>query len=218
MKYTKAFTRWGREDFAAGSRRRVAGWYRDRLREAPVRLWSESRPEEDVHHLFAPREAEREAADDVDDNNHNGRDSVTSGTNIYAQKLNSLGNKQWLANDVRVNTDLDSIENQYKPAVAMAANGVAVFAWEDYRNRNPDIYAQSFNASGASPPLWGGDVPLIEIDRFYYVTGTAESDAVDTLAGDIVAAESALLAERPFDEILKNAELLLKAVFPCPAG
>ncbi len=115
------------------------------------------------------------------------RDQSLSGLNIYAQKLNSAGAKQWLASDVRVNTDIG--ENyQAKPGVTLHSNGDAIFAWEDNRNLNADIYLQRYNSTGAAPPLWGGDLGIIEIDRFFYPTSTVTSLAVDTFSSPIVAA------------------------------
>src|SRR5262249_27714493 len=42
-------------------RRRVVGWYREALRGAPVRLFGEAPPGQDVHHLFVARVPDRDA-------------------------------------------------------------------------------------------------------------------------------------------------------------
>jgi hypothetical protein len=68
------------------------------------------------------------------------------------------------------------------------SNGDTVFAWEDYRNGNTDIYLQRYNSTGAQPPLWGGDLAAIELDRFYYLSGTAQSNTIDTMSANISAA------------------------------
>ena len=74
-----------------------------------------------------------------------------TGWDIYAQRLNSSGQPQWLNNGVAVATvvfDQDTI--------AMVSDGIggAIMTWQDYRSNNgfADIYAQRVNNSGAM--LW----------------------------------------------------------------
>lgn len=70
---------------------------------------------------------------------------------IYAQRVNSSGAKQWTADGVSVST---AIGTQQLP-VAIADNaGGAIILWEDLRASvfNTDIYAQRLDGSGAG--LW----------------------------------------------------------------
>jgi len=73
---------------------------------------------------------------------------------IYLQKLDGSGNRLWAA-DVRVNSD-SSTKGQYRPAVAVDADGNAAVVWEDYRSGNGDIYVQRFDGNGNR--LWVADV------------------------------------------------------------
>ena len=72
-----------------------------------------------------------------------------SGTDIYAQRINSSGNVLWHTDGVAVCTESGNQSSQViKPD---GAGGVYV-AWQDYRNgyTNIDIYVQHINSSGLS--------------------------------------------------------------------
>ena len=64
---------------------------------------------------------------------------------IYAQRCNSSGTL--LGSNFKVNTDVGTAD-QFAPAIAMDGSGNFVITWEDYRNGNPDIYAQRYNSAG----------------------------------------------------------------------
>lgn len=73
---------------------------------------------------------------------------------IFSQRLDSLGNL------LGVNTRLtgeppDSL--RAAPDVALSANGEGLLVWEDYRNRNWDIYAQRISSAGT---LVGGNFKI----------------------------------------------------------
>ena len=64
---------------------------------------------------------------------------------IYAQRYMSSGAKQGM--NFRVNDDNGS-SWQLCPAIAADGSGNTVVVWEDYRNGDPDIYAQLFDSQG----------------------------------------------------------------------
>jgi hypothetical protein len=65
---------------------------------------------------------------------------------IYAQRYNAFGTL--IGSNFKVNDDIGT-GYQWYPAVAVDRSGNFVITWDDYRNRNYDIYAQRFNSSGA---------------------------------------------------------------------
>jgi PKD repeat protein len=65
--------------------------------------------------------------------------------NIYAQRVNSNGSTVWITNGVTICTAANS---QEYPTIVNDTSGGAIIAWEDYRNGNFDIYAQSINSTG----------------------------------------------------------------------
>jgi hypothetical protein len=73
---------------------------------------------------------------------------------VYAQKIDSGGNRLWVA-DVRVNSDGEVADYQ-SPAVAVDGDGNAIAVWVDYRNGDADIYAQKLDGSGNR--LWATDL------------------------------------------------------------
>jgi len=74
--------------------------------------------------------------------------------NIFAQRVNGTGQRQWTDTGANVCTNTAPQEN---PRIVSDGNGGAIITWEDNRNNgaNQDIYAQRMNASGA--PQWTTD-------------------------------------------------------------
>lgn len=72
---------------------------------------------------------------------------------IYAQRVDSLGNMLWTADGAPVCTD--PADQGSPPSIAPDGAGGAVIAWDDYRNADSDIYAQRIDADGN--PLWTVD-------------------------------------------------------------
>lgn len=69
----------------------------------------------------------------------------TVSSDVYSQRLNSAGLPMWTTNGVAICTDTAAQSN----IVAIdAGNGSAIFAWQDLRNGNKDIYAQKIDSSG----------------------------------------------------------------------
>ena len=73
---------------------------------------------------------------------------------IYAQRLDSNGNRLWVT-DAQVSRDSGASRQEY-PAVTLDGNGRAIVAWYDDRNGNFDIYAQGLDTTGSY--LWAADI------------------------------------------------------------
>ena len=71
---------------------------------------------------------------------------------LYAQRLNGAGVRQWAANGVALCTDL---AEQYGTCMVSDGAGGAIVTWTDYRGGAGDLYAQRVNSSGAVQ--WAGD-------------------------------------------------------------
>jgi hypothetical protein len=80
-----------------------------------------------------------------------------SGSNIYARRFDPSGVP--LGAGFKVNQD-DGSRLHASPGVAVGLSGNFVVVWEDYRNLNGDIYAQRFDAAGASL----GENVLVNLD------------------------------------------------------
>ena len=71
---------------------------------------------------------------------------------IYAQRVDGLGNMKWTVDGVAVSTNPAV---QYSSVIASDDMGGAVIAWRDHRNGNIDIYAQRISDLGS--PMWTPD-------------------------------------------------------------
>lgn len=67
-------------------------------------------------------------------------------SDIYAQRVNSTGVVQWIANGVAV---CNASDYQYNPVIASDGSNGAIITWYDVRNGNQDIFAQRINATGS---------------------------------------------------------------------
>ncbi len=78
-------------------------------------------------------------------------------SDIYAQRLDSLGTPLWQANGVAV---CDAISGQWSPVVASDGDHGAIVAWHDFRDgRSSNIYAQRVSKDGEC--LWSpGGAPV----------------------------------------------------------
>ncbi len=65
---------------------------------------------------------------------------------IYAQRLNGAGVRQWAQNGIPICTDLNE---QYSACVVVDGMGGAIVTWTDYRGGAGDLYAQRISAAGA---------------------------------------------------------------------
>ena len=64
---------------------------------------------------------------------------------IYAQRINSTGDVQWISNGTVVS---NASSNQRSPQICSDGAGGAIITWNDYRNGNDDIYIQRINSTG----------------------------------------------------------------------
>ncbi|MDF2449876.1 MAG: hypothetical protein K0R26_2380 [Bacteroidota bacterium] len=73
------------------------------------------------------------------------RNSSTSGSDIYAQRMRRSGLEKWTLNGLAVCTNSAT---QKSSAITNTADGSAIITWEDNRAGNYDIYAQKIDSSG----------------------------------------------------------------------
>ena len=102
------------------------------------------------------------------------QDGRGSNTDVYAQRVNSLGATMWMTDGVVVSAAPDE---QWIPAIAPDGSGGAYIVWQDERTGTADVFAQRVNPGGAS--LWsihGVPVSTAPGGRYYPVL---VSDAVD---------------------------------------
>jgi hypothetical protein len=90
-------------------------------------------------------------------------DSVTF--DLYAQRVDSLGNLLWNPDGVPVSTAHD---DQYWSEICTDGAGGCIIAWQDERtSTNSDIYAQRINASGN--PVWtAGGIAICTADSIQW--------------------------------------------------
>jgi FlgD Ig-like domain len=69
----------------------------------------------------------------------------TTNRDIYARRVDSTGNLQWMIEGSRVCTWGGA---QYVPVLVAGAAGDAIVAWEDLRTGTPQVYAQRMSAAG----------------------------------------------------------------------
>ncbi len=81
---------------------------------------------------------------------------------IYAQRINSAGVVQWVANGVALCTSPDT---QQIPVIASDSKGGAVVAWEDKRTGVEDIYAQRINSAGVTQWTANGNIVCSAANR-----------------------------------------------------
>ncbi|NVM01902.1 MAG: hypothetical protein HWN67_06180 [Candidatus Helarchaeota archaeon] len=72
-------------------------------------------------------------------------DNRSGNWDIYAQKINSGGDSEWMAMGVIICV---ANNNQQNPRICSDGAGGAIIIWEDSRSGNWDIYAQKVNSSG----------------------------------------------------------------------
>ncbi len=76
------------------------------------------------------------------------RNSFTNISDIYAQRVSSIGTMLWALNGVSICSKINAQENS---AIASDGNGGAIITWEDNRNGlDYNIFAQSINALGVT--------------------------------------------------------------------
>jgi len=76
------------------------------------------------------------------------RNNGATGSDIYAQSINSAGAVQWAANGIVI---CDAIDDQDKPVIESDGSGGGIIIWEDNRNSgatSSDVYSQKVNSAG----------------------------------------------------------------------
>lgn len=81
---------------------------------------------------------------------------------IYAQRINSAGIVQWVANGVAICT---APGPQREPSLIQDEGGGAIITWNDNRSNFNDIYAQHINASGVVQWLNNGTPICMAVDN-----------------------------------------------------
>jgi hypothetical protein len=107
------------------------------------------------------------------------RNSATTDTDIYAQRLNASGTPQWTADGVVV---CGATAGQVEHHIAPDGAGGAILVWQDWRVFS-DIYAQRIDASGN--PLWAADGILVCFPSYVAYPKVVS----DTKGGAIIAWE-----------------------------
>lgn len=73
-------------------------------------------------------------------------DSRSGGYDIYAERINGAGSVLWIFPTVVCG----AASNQLSPTIASDGGANTIITWNDNRNGNSDIFAQSLNASGVA--------------------------------------------------------------------
>ena len=109
------------------------------------------------------------------------RDDRGSNTDLYAQRVDILGNLYWAANGTAI---CNYLQTQAIEDIVEDGAENLIFVWFDTRNVYNDIYVQKIDGSGT--PLWDPDgVPLVT--EYYYQSGSKM--ASDGAGGAIIAWE-----------------------------
>lgn len=86
------------------------------------------------------------------------QDKRGGGFDVYAQRFNAVGQRQWAANGIAV---CSSPYDQIEPKIIADGTGGAVISWLDYRggSGSTDIFCQRIQSNGS--PSWSGNgVPV----------------------------------------------------------
>jgi len=81
-----------------------------------------------------------------------GRNSVSTGNDLYAQRVTAAGSAAWAANGIML---CNATGEQSYPDITSLNSGGAVVVWEDKRSGDFDIYAQRLDSLGT--PAWGAN-------------------------------------------------------------
>ncbi|MFX1477355.1 MAG: hypothetical protein ACFFCI_04415 [Promethearchaeota archaeon] len=89
-------------------------------------------------------------------------DARSTNSGIYAQRVNSLGEIQWMMNGVPICT-----APEYKGTIQICSDGIdgAIITWQDEWSGNRDIYAQRINSSG--DVLWNINGVAVCVENDY---------------------------------------------------
>lgn len=104
-----------------------------------------------------------------------GRNSATTGNDIYVQRIGPTGTVLWTAGGVRVT---DAAGDQYGPVIG--GGSALVVVWSDDRNgsANTDIYAARLNSSGVLATAAGGAAVITDASDQLELTGAGATGGV----------------------------------------
>ena len=103
--------------------------------------------------------------------------SSTTQSEIFIQRINSVGVIQWTVNGVSICSQ-DS--NQAAVVITEDGAGGAFVAWNDFRNGDRDVYAQSIDSLGQI--RWALAFPFVPLIVFYELFRFFEELTVAALA------------------------------------
>lgn len=89
---------------------------------------------------------------------------------IYTQKINSSGSKQWTSNGVII---CNASTNQVGPYIVADGAGGGVMIWDDPRNGNNDIYIQNVKSDGTIGPASAPTISTTVVSSITNVTATS---------------------------------------------
>lgn len=96
-----------------------------------------------------------------------GTPTVTSDRDVFGQRLNNVGQKQWATTSTIGLPLISVVGAQQTPAICSDGSGGFVAIFADQRsgtNGGGDIYAQRFNSSGLK--VWANDVQVVSAGGF----------------------------------------------------
>jgi hypothetical protein len=122
--------------------------------------------------------------------------SLTTGIDVFAQRISATGSVRWLANGVAV-TAVGG--GQTEPQIVSDGTGSAIITWYDHRGSYNDIYAQRMERDG----VWGYPAPAITSikdipsDQGGFVELSWSASRLDTADGNAVTTYAIWRGARP---------------------
>lgn len=104
-----------------------------------------------------------------------GRNSATSGIDVYAQHLSSDGVPLWADGAPVCVAAGDQLSRTYgRPGLVLDGHGGVIVVWEDRRGPTNNIYAQRLDAGGSA--LWAKDGIPVAVDSWTRISPTVVPD------------------------------------------
>lgn len=121
------------------------------------------------------------------------RDVSTTGTDIWAQRINSSGTRLWRSGGTEV---CNAAGAQDDPVLVASADSGAFIAWNDARDASPDVYAQRLLSSGGR--AWGtqGTAVYPSSDPRFVVGVCGSGDGAIVVTADDRTSDYDLYAQR----------------------
>ena len=90
------------------------------------------------------------------------QDNRSGDLDVYMEKFNSTGDKQWLPEKIANTNPISDGTSQYDPVLAADSSDNICIAWTDGRNGSLDVYAAKYNSDGVAQ--WAADNIKINTD------------------------------------------------------